>query len=314
MDRRLSVDLLKLLLAVMVVGIHANPVKPLGHDAVVLTGQGLYRLAVPGFFVINGYFFQPVALAGGTGRYVRRLLGLFALWTALYLPGWIGLFGAGDAATALQVLAVGWWQLWYLPALAVAALLAAAIRNWSVPAQTAAMALGFALGLGLVYGMALGLVTRPDWLRADAAAVYRNGFFMGFPFLMAGALIRRTGFGTQAGAPLLAGLLAVTIAALLAEAVMMDRLLPHGVSHDVMIALVPGAPLLLLLALQFPRQSRSRNLGSYANGIYFLHVAFCILCFRLTELSRPPIWTLAILGSVAVTWAMIRTGLARRLL
>ena len=87
MDRKLSVDILKVLMAVMVVGIHANPLKPLGHDAIMLSGGGVYRLAVPVFFVINGYFLEPVLHGGGAGRYVRRILLLYLIWTALYLPG-----------------------------------------------------------------------------------------------------------------------------------------------------------------------------------------------------------------------------------
>lgn len=314
MDRRLSVDLLKILLAVMVVGIHANPVKPLGHDAVLLTGQGLYRLSVPTFFVINGYFLQPVTRAGGTGRYVRRLLWLWALWTALYLPGWWGLFGSPELGQAVQTLLIGWWHLWYLPALAMAAVMAALVQGWSLRAQLALMAVTFGLGLGLVYGSALGIVVRPAWFLADSAAMWRNGVLMGFPFLMAGWLIRQTGFGTRWSTATVAILAALGVLGVLVETLALDRLFSHGVSHDMMLSLALACPALLLLALRFAHQSRNRNLGTYANGIYFLHVAFVILCIRTTDLPRPPIYAIAVLGSVAATWGLIRTGLARRLL
>lgn len=314
MDRRLSVDLLKILLAVMVVGIHANPVKPLGHDAVLLTGQGLYRLSVPTFFVINGYFLYPVTLAGGTGRYVRRLLWLWALWTALYLPGWWGLFGGPETGQAVQTLLIGWWHLWYLPALAMAAAMAALVRGWSLRAQLALMAVTFGLGLGLVYGSALGILERPAWLLADSAAMWRNGVLMGFPFLMAGWLIRQTGFGTRWSTATVATLAGMGVLGVLVETLALDRLFPHGVSHDMMLSLALACPALLLLVLRFARQSRNRNLGTYANGIYFLHVAFVILCIRTTDLPRPPIYAIAVLGSVLSTWGLIRTGLARRLL
>lgn len=314
MDRRLSVDLLKILLAVMVVGIHANPVKPFGHDAVLLTGQGLYRLSVPTFFVINGYFLYPVTLAGGTGRYVRRLLWLWAIWTALYLPGWWGLTHSADRGMALQSILIGWWHLWYLPALAIAALMAALVRTWSVRAQAAAMVATFGGSLALIYAAAMGYSVRPAWFLADSAAMWRNGVLMGFPFVMAGWLIRRTGWGTGWQTATVATLAGLGVLGVLVETVAMDRLLPRGVSHDVMFSLALACPALLLLALRFARQSRSHNLGTYANGIYFLHVAFVILCIRTTDLPRPPIYAIAVLGSVAVTWGLIRSGLARRLL
>ncbi|MBL4929213.1 acyltransferase family protein [Fuscibacter oryzae] len=314
MDRRLSVDLLKILLAVMVVGIHANPVKPLGHDAVLLTGQGLYRLSVPTFFVINGYFLHPVTLAGGTGRYVRRLLWLWVLWTALYLPGWWGLFDSPVWGQAVQTMLIGWWHLWYLPALAMAAAMAALVRGWTLRAQLALMAVTFGLGLGLVYGSALGIVVRPAWFVADSAAMWRNGVLMGFPFLMAGWLIRQTDFGTGWSTGTVATLAGVGILGVLIETLALDRLFPRGVSHDMMLSLALACPALLLLALRFARQSRNRNLGTYANGIYFLHVAFVILCIRTTDLPRPPIYAIAVFGSVLAIWGLIRTGLARRLL
>lgn len=298
----------------MVVGIHANPVKPLGPDAVLLTGQGLYRIAVPCFFVINGYYLQPIAMAGGAAGYVRRILYLWVVWTAIYLPGWWGLTTADPRPwMAVQSVLIGWWHLWYLPALAVAALMAAAVRGWSVRAQVAAMALTFALGLGLVYGAALRLVGPPAWFLADSAALWRNGVLMGFPFLMAGWLIRRTGFGAALSTRALAGLAGLGILGVLVETVAMDRLLPRGVSHDILLTLALACPALLLLALRFARPG-PRPLGNYANGIYFLHVGFVMLCLRLTDLPRPPVYAIAVLGSVAVTWGLIRSGLSRRLL
>jgi surface polysaccharide O-acyltransferase-like enzyme len=314
MDRRLSIDLLKIVLAMMVVGIHANPVKPFGHDAVLLTGQGLYRIAVPTFFVINGYFLHPVTMAGGTGRYVWRLVWLWAVWTALYLPGWWGLVHNPDHGMVVQSMLIGWWHLWYLLALALAAAMVALVRNWSLRAQLMAMAVTFGLSVTLIYAAAMGHSLRPAWFLADPVAMWRNGALMGFPFLMAGWLIRQTGFGTNWSTGTVATLAGLGVLGVLVETMAMDRLLPRGVSHDVMLSLALACPALLLLALRFSRQSQSRNLGTYANGIYFLHVAFVILCIRLTDLPRPPIYAIAVLGSVAATWVLIRTRLSRRLL
>jgi hypothetical protein len=66
--------------------------------------------------------------------------------------------------------------------------------------------------------------------------------------------------------------------------------------------------------MQFPQQARSRNLGTYANGIYFLHVGFCVIGFRWLHWDSLPIYLMAVTGSVALCWAMIRSGLAKRLL
>lgn len=314
MDRKLSVDILKILMAVMVVGIHANPLKPLGHDAIMLSGGGLYRLAVPVFFVINGYFLEPVLRGGGAGRYVRRILLLYLIWTALYLPAWYGILKSPDLWPPLRMLLVGWWQLWYLPGLALAAALVALVRNWSAPWLLAAMGGSFLAGVAIVYGIAFDLLHPNKALIGDATILHRNGLFMGFPFVLAGCLIRRHALDTRFGLPLLAALAVLGVALVMGESLALDRLAPKGAGHDNLLALGLASPALLLLALKFPRQSASKTLGTYSSGIYFIHVAFCVIGFRYTGLGSFWIFWMAVAGSVAVTWALIRSGLSRRLL
>ncbi len=314
MDRKLSVDILKILMAVMVVGIHANPLKPLGHDAIMLSGGGVYRLAVPVFFVINGYFLGPVLQGGGAARYVRRLLVLYALWTLLYLPAWYGVLKGGAAWPPLRMLLVGWWQLWYLPGLALAAALMALVRDWTTPRLVAVMAGSFLAGVAIVYGIAFDLIHPNKALIGDATILHRNGLFMGLPFVLAGFLIRRHQFDQRLGLPVLVAVAVLGVALVMGESLALDRLAPKGAGHDNLLALGLASPALLLLALKFPRQSASKVLGTYSSGIYFIHVAFCVIGFRYTDLGSFWIFWLAVTGSVAVTWGLIRSGLSRRLL
>jgi surface polysaccharide O-acyltransferase-like enzyme len=314
MDRRLSVDILKILLAVMVVGIHANPFKGLFPDAVTLTGQGLFRLGVPTFFVINGYFFQPVVMSGGAGRYVRHVLFLYLAWTALYAWAWWGILGNPDPMVPLRVLLTGWWHLWYLQALAIAALILWAIRRWPTPVLAAIMVLGWAAGVAIVYALAFDALADVGRISGDPTSLHRNALCLGLPFMLAGFLIRRHNLTARIPLPVAAGLAAASVAGVLAESLWLAHAAPKGVGHDNLIALGLAAPALFLLAMQFPQQARSRNLGTYANGIYFLHVAFCVIGFRWLKWDSLPIYLMAVTGSVAVTWAMIRGGLAKRLL
>lgn len=314
MDRKLSVDILKIVMAIMVVGIHANPLKPLGHDAIVLSGGGLYRIAVPVFFVINGYFLEQALRGGGIGRYVRRLLVLYALWTALYLPAWYGVLRGPDLWPQVRLMLVGWWQLWYLPGLALAAALVALVRDWPTARLMALMGGSFLAGVAIVYGIAFDLIHPNKALIGDATILHRNGLFLGFPFVLAGFLIRRHGVEARLGLPVLIGLAVLGVALVMGESLALSWLAPKGAGHDNLLTLGLASPVLLLLALKFPRQSASRSLGTYSSGIYFIHVAFCVIGFRYTELSSFWVFWLALLGSVAVTWALIRSGLSRRLL
>ena len=86
-DRRLSIDILKIVMALCVIAIHVNELESLPNGGAFLHG-GLARVAVPVFFLINGYFFETIARNGGARAYVVRLLWLFAVWSILYLPAW----------------------------------------------------------------------------------------------------------------------------------------------------------------------------------------------------------------------------------
>lgn len=314
MTRNISVDLLKIVMALFVVGVHVNPLELLGPDATVFLGGGLFRVAVPVFFVINGYFFEPVARSGGTRRYVLRLLGLYAIWTLIYLPAWRGVIDNSEPWPLLRILVMGWWQLWYLPALALAAMLAAAVRDWPLHIVLGLMAVCFLAGVGITYAIAFDLIHPSRSYFGDATVLHRNGLFTGFPFVMAGVLIRRHRLDQRLNLRLLTGLAAAALLLVLLESASLHLLAPRGVNHDNLLALALACPLLVLLVLNVPRQGRTQTLGTYANGLFFVHVAFVVIGFRHSGLPDAGIYLLAVLGSLAVTWGLIRSGLARHLL
>lgn len=57
MSRKISLDILKLLMSFMVVGLHAGFLGDVDLLGEYLTVNGIFRLAVPTFLVINGFYF-----------------------------------------------------------------------------------------------------------------------------------------------------------------------------------------------------------------------------------------------------------------
>lgn len=134
-----GLDIVKFILAVLVAERH---VVQIYFDASskwrILWNNWLSNLAVPVFFTIAGFFLFRKLETGvfeknknHVFRYCRRILSMYLIWTILYLPtdikNWIA---DGDITKA----ELGSWlqsfffcstipQLWYLPALALAALL-----------------------------------------------------------------------------------------------------------------------------------------------------------------------------------------------
>ncbi|PTE12939.1 acyltransferase family protein [Pseudogemmobacter blasticus] len=309
--RSRAVDGLKLALAVMVVGIHANPFADLGRLANLLTGEGIYRLAVPVFLVFNGWYLQPALAAGKGWATARRAAVLYLLWMALYLPVWARAAAGFTPWEGLIFAVFGYWHLWYLAGLAMAAAALVLLARWpTLPLLTLALVLA-AMGAGLAWAIAAGLVT-PGPIFHDPLSPTRNPLFLCLPYAAFGVVMRRVDLPNRIGRGPAAGLAALGIALVLAESLALSTL-PKGVSHDTMASLILAAPALALVALQAPGRTESRALGDHSSGLYFLHVAFVAMLFRHTDLDRPAVFALAIAGSALLTEALRRSGLARRL-
>lgn len=313
-QRNRAVDVLKLILALMVVGIHANPFAPLGRTAILLTGDGLFRLAVPVFLLFNGYFLQAALLRGRGWDYVRHAAQLYALWMLLYLPLYYPLLAARGLWPNLRTLLFGYWHLWYLAGMVLAGALIVLIQAWPSRRLAWLMACSFLGGILVTYGMAFGLITPNKAIFSDPLLANRNPVFLCLPFMLAGLLIAREDLAARFDLSRLQLLTLLGIAVTLAESLLIARFAFKGVAHDNMLALGLAAPCLMLLALKSRTSLKGRALGDYASGIYFIHVAFCALLFRFADLSRPVIYAMAVVGSVGLVALIRRAGLAPRML
>ena len=312
--RSRAVDVLKLVLAFMVVGIHANPFAPLGRTAILLTGDGLFRLGVPIFLLFNGYFLHAAVLKQRGWGYVKHAAQLYVLWMLLYLPLYWPLLAARGPWQNLRTLLFGYWHLWYLAGMVMAAALVVAIAQWSSRALIWVTAASFLGGLGVTYGMAFDLIAPNKAIFSDPLLANRNPLVLCLPFMLAGFLFARESVVDRLRTPWLQTAALLGVALVLAESLLLARFAIKGVAHDNMIALGIAAPALMLLALKTPGSLGTRVLSDYASGIYFIHVAFCALLFRFTDFGRPAIYVYAVAGSVLLTWVIRQTGLDRRLL
>lgn len=311
MERSRAVDVLKLVMALCVVGIHSNPAADISRTLVALTGDGLFRIAVPTFLVINGYFFEPLPRAGRVGAYLRRILGLYALWMALYLPLWWRFLLSPDGA--LHTIIFGWWHLWYLSGLVMAAALAALVAHWPTRRLVLLMVLTFAAGVAVQYALAFGLLRTGGPILRDGAWLHRNGLLLCLPFFLAGLLIRRHDVARRWPADLIGAAAIAGPLLVLAEAGALRAWASHGWGLDNLITIGMAAPALVLLALKAPVTRGGALLGTLSTGIYFLHVAIVAPLVQNTDWSHGLIALIGALGSVLITLALVRLGWHRRL-
>lgn len=312
--RSRAVDILKLVLAFMVVGIHANPFAPLGRTAILLTGDGLFRLGVPIFLLFNGYFLHAAVARDRGWGYVKHAGQLYVLWMLIYLPLYWPVLAARGLGPNLRTLIFGYWHLWYLAGMVMAAALIVGIARWSTRALLLLMAATFLGGLGVTYGMAFDLIAPNKQIFSDPLLANRNPLLLCLPYMLAGFLIARMQVTDRVATGWLQVAAVVGVALVLAESLLLARFAIKGVAHDNMIALGLAAPALMLLALKWPGTLATRVVSDYASGIYFIHVAFVALLFRYENFGRPAIYACAVAGSLLLVWAIRKAGLERRLL
>ena len=145
MKRQDSFDIVKFIMAMMVVAIHVNPIFGMGIGSPIFP---ITRIAVPMFFVFSGYFlFNKIGNKEGVEHfsvvknYVVRLLKLYFVWFVLLLPITLLLRnyfanGLGDGIVRLIkgfFLGSTFRASWYLMALIIGTLivfgLARAVNN-----------------------------------------------------------------------------------------------------------------------------------------------------------------------------------------
>lgn len=257
--RASAIDPLRLMLAVFVVALHGG--FPDAAPALVkqVLFNGLYRLAVPVFAVISGYFFLAALRRGQGWRYLRRIAAVYLLWMVIYLPFYGP--GVGSLGQALHLMVFGYFQLWFLPGLLVSAGLVMVLR---APRMLAGAAAALALtGLVLQY-----------WVLSGQGHIpldhYRNGLFAIFPWFAIGVLMAG-GWGAGLG-PRVWPLVALALGAVAAESLIWYRVAGGGWGVDMMLSLLVAAPLLFLAAQRVQGRWDGKRIAGMAAFVYFIHV------------------------------------------
>ncbi|NJM14795.1 MAG: acyltransferase family protein [Bacteroidales bacterium] len=183
LQRNIHLDYLKFALSILVVAIHV----PIAQNATVsyFIQDSLPRLAVPVFYIVNGYFL-PNMLNGQAKlvRLMKRLLLLYAVWMVIYLPFYFDRF-------KVSWLFTGYHHLWY-----VAALMEAIMLLWLLKKVLKSERSILIIGLALFFtGWAIQMLRILDCPVPYANVVYVNSFtrnflFLSFPYIAIGYFLR----------------------------------------------------------------------------------------------------------------------------
>lgn len=186
-----SIDIVKFLMAILVIGIHTEPFQ---NNIWLDRGFGIItRLCVPFFFIVSSYLFWNKPNQN-LGRYIKRMLILYFIWTIIYLPLY---WNSIKNMSILSILRGLLWDgnlihgLWFLLASIVGLLFTYGLSKKLNIRIVFIISIIFLI-IGTVkstYSTAveqLTGITLPDYLG------FRNGLFYAFPYFTLGMAVAKT--------------------------------------------------------------------------------------------------------------------------
>lgn len=283
MVRNTTLDYSKLVLSIMIIILHF-PLGEFGEYEVSFFYENvLGRMAVPIFFIINGYYLQNLNFKK-LKKYLTHLIIIYLVWQLFYMPFCM----RSTFKSFIFDMIVGYEHLWY-----VSSLIGAAIIFYIYQKISDNKLLLFVISILL---FAIGYVIQLSYLHHYF--LYRNMFFFAFPFISIGYLIR--GIDVQK----YKNLAYVTlIVALIFSYFEIHHITEAG--SDLMISLLIVCPAIFILILAKSKYSESDSyISDISAGIYFIHV-FLIKMVILIPTNVPIIYFMPFTILLSILFANI---------
>lgn len=272
-ERNISLDILKLIMACMVVALHAEFLADVSAVGRYLAVNGVLRIAVPIFLLINGFYFYPILVANNQRAWFNKVLVLYLFWMAVYSGLWFYVpeFSLFGIAQFIFRFLIGFWHLWYLSGLLGAGLVLMLLRKVSSFYLCVSIALTFLAGVLIQYighyhlieNAFIDHVFNLPWF-------HRNFLWFSFPFFCAGFLINKHSLHRRVSADT-ALILALLGAGLLIAESYFNYLRPNPDRYfDNLAALMLVCPACFIFFVKLTIKGRSKRVALYSSAIYYI--------------------------------------------
>lgn len=302
MIRNSALDYLKLILSFLVIFIHIQNETFDNPEYNHLFSEGISRIAVPCFFIINGYFFfENIKTKTALLAYLKKLLTLWIIWNLVYIPFWYESFTNNQLLDKILFIINGYFHLWYLSALIFVSILVYYLSKMKFNEKLIAIysILFFITGY-LLQNNENEIVSNPSFMFIKSEYISRNFLTLGFPFFYIGFYLKKKEIIIK-----LANLLILFIIGfgfLLLEFFHNESL---HFKTDFLFSTLVVSPIIFLIALNKKDRIKDLKIKRYLNfskistNIYFLHVMVIFL------LPETPI-ILIFLYSFALSFLIIK--------
>lgn len=273
LERNLILDLFKLILAFMVVGIHTKFLNEVSDLSEYLFVNGIFRIAVPMFFIINGFYFYSILSNGNQYVWFKRVSKLYLVWMSFYSYYWLEWEGISNFDLKLIcTVFFGYDHLWYIPGLIGAAFTTLLLNSINIRFKIAFTITICIMGIFIQYIGNYHILEGTLFDRFfNIAWIYRNFLFVGFPFFYFGFLIKQYSFYEKVSEVKIKKFLLLGCALLLVESYFNYHNLEVLESFDVYFSLVFICPIFFMFLKKTKSKTKNKNLALYSSGVYFIH-------------------------------------------
>lgn len=266
MERNISLDYFKCLLAFLVVLIHV-PWSNITFMGWIVT-SGISRIAVPCFFIINGYFLsEKINDSTFIKKYVLKLLRIYFVWIFIY-AAFNFYTGTSSFKDLFFHMIVGYGHLWYVLILIEATI----IIYWIQKKYPLSNFIPYLITALLIFVLIYSLQKKFYYI-----FLYRN-FLLGVSFILLGIIIKnKKHLFLMVKDYILCTAIIFSIFVLIIESWFTYRL---GVTYDLYISLIVLCPVLFILVLKKSQYSSNFNdfWGKMSSSMYYSHLLVIFYC------------------------------------
>ncbi len=277
--RNASLDQAKLVMALMVLCIHSSFFKVYSESVNYFLVQSVFRVAVPLFFIISGfYFYSFLAKGGKLKQWLVRLLVMHTIWSVVYAYFYLP-FGDGFSSIVIEFIKryiEGYLHLWFLMAMIGGGILLVFLRRLKDAYLLLLLVVVFFAG-ALIQYMGSYHVFSGAYLDKlfNKTHIYRNFFFVGFPFLAVGYLIAKYKKQILERKNVIWLAFWVGVILLLLEGALNLSYVPsYKENFDILFSLIVVCPAVFILLLSSKRSVESPVFSDISACVYFTHPLF----------------------------------------
>lgn len=309
-QRNILLDSIKIIAALFVIGLHCAFLYEYNKIAYQIFANGIFKIVIPLFFCISGFFLFDVFQKNAIKRWMIRVGILYGIWMLIYGYFWISFQDFNFVKTILKI-AIGFNHLWYLNTLLLSGFALYKLQKKSNTLLIFSAVVLFFIGLCIQYLGHFDVFLEQPLLDkiAKYPVVHRNFLFYGLPFLSIGYVIRKTNFHKKLSKTKVLTLLLLSLVLLAIESLINYYFLSYTIVINMHLAFLVAGPALLITAFTFNISSRmdSKILSSYSIAIYLAHpwVIFFIISTCGLKLQPTVLTFTTILISLLLSYMLI---------